>query len=320
MSTLNQVATLGHREVETYMVALQAAMKRSWVSRLALEVESDQEYEDYGWLTATPALREWAGPRIAKAFTANKIRIENKTFEGTLKFKSDNVRRDKTGMIDTRVRDLAIRTVGHWQKLLSLLILNGVNATFGNGYDGKTFFDDDHEEGKSGVQKNLLTASEVSKLEVTTEDDPTPLEAAQAVLGMIAYMLTITDDEAEFINDLAQDFLVMTGPSLGPAFSTACTSRTLEGDVDNPLAGQKNYRVSHVINPYLTSWTTQFAVFRTDGMVKPLILQKEYGPEIQVIGAGSEHEIKCNEQLFGVKLIGNVGYGLWQYGAHATLS
>ena len=43
MSTLNQVATLGHREVETYMVALQAAMKRSWVSRLALEVESDQE-------------------------------------------------------------------------------------------------------------------------------------------------------------------------------------------------------------------------------------------------------------------------------------
>jgi phage major head subunit gpT-like protein len=291
----------------------------SYLSQIAMHMDSDQASEDYAWLRATPALREWIGGRQAKGLTANKITITNKTFEGTLVFPSDDIRRDKIGAIDTRISDLARRVTAHWAKLISTLILNGTGSASGFCYDGHPFFDTDHSEGDSGTQLNLLAAAQVPTLGVVDPTAPTPFEAAQAVLGVIAYMFNYKDDKGEPMNDLARNFLVMTSPALSAAFSAAATQQVFGGGVSNPLAMQKSYSIAFVANPRLT-YTTQFVVFRTDAPVKPFILQEEEKLTVSVIGEGSEHEFKNNEQLFGVKVIGNCGYGLWQHAAHATLS
>jgi phage major head subunit gpT-like protein len=292
---------------------------KSWVDKIAMRFDSDQKIEEYAWLSASPALREWIGGREAVGLSANKISIENKTFEGTLSIPSDDIRRDKTGSIDIRIADLARRTIGHWAKLLSTLIINGVGATSGLCYDGQNFFDTDHSEGDSGTQLNLLAAGQVAALNVTTPTAPTPLEASQAVSGVIAYMMGWLDDKGEPLNETARSWLVMTGTTLAPAFSAAVSQKTLGGNIDNPLAEQKYFEISHVINPRMAALTTQFVVFRTDSPTKPFIRQEELF-EVEVVGPGSEHEFKNNEELFGVKLVGNVGYGLWSQAAHCILS
>jgi len=320
MGLNDSVSSLGSRDVKGFFTALEVASKLSWVDKLAMRMDSDSETENYKWLTATPALREWLGGRQAKRLLVNGLSITNKVFESTLEFLSEEIRRDKLGQIKVRIDDLADRVVMHNIGLLSTLILNGTGDTSGNCYDGQYFFDDDHEEGKSGVQKNLLAAGDVSQLNVGTATAPTALEAADAVLGVIAHMLTIKDDQAQYMNELARNFIVMTGPSLGPAFSGAVTRQTLDGNVTNPLAAQSEYKVSHFTNPRLSAWTTQFATFRADGALAPFILQEEVPVEIQVVGKGSEYEVLNRKQLFGVKTEGNVGFGLWQYASHSTLS
>lgn len=320
MSVGGSQASLGTREIRAFYSALEVEKEKSWADKIAIRFSSDQETEIYKWLSAAPALEEWISGREAKGLSVSSLSIKNKEYAAMLHFRSADVRRDKTGVIDARISDLARRTVAHYTKLLSLFLLNGTGDTYGLCYDEQYYFDTDHEEGDSGSQKNLLTASEVAKLNVTTATDPTPLEAAQAVLGVIAYMIGLKDSVGEYINEHAKQFLVMTGKDLGPAFSSAVTSRTLEGGTDNPLAQQTEFKVRHVINPHFSSLTTQFQVFRTDAPVKSMIIQEEVPLEVEVIGKGSEHEIKNREQLFGVSMTGGVGYGMWQNAAHATLS
>ncbi len=319
MSTGEAIASIGRGEIGRFLHEAEVDFGLSWVPQVAMETESDQASQDYLGLTSSPAIREWIGGRHAKGLTATKITIENRTFEGTLAFRSDDVRRDKTGGIGIRIDDLARRSTGHWCKLLSTLILNGTGSASGNCYDGHPFFDTDHSEGNSGIQLNLLAAAQVPALGVVDPTAPTVIEAAMAIQGVIAYMLNYKDDQGEPMNELARNFLVMTSPALAPAFSSAVSQQVLGGSVSNPLAMQKNYSITFVANPRLT-YTTQFVTFRTDAPLKPFIKQIEEKVKIEVIGAGSEYEILNNEQLFCVKLIGNVGYGRWQHAAHATLS
>jgi phage major head subunit gpT-like protein len=315
---------LGSREVRSFYAALELIANLSWVQKLCMHFDSDQASEIYKWLTAAPALREWIGPRLKKGLTTNGITIVNKTFESSIGIPTNDIRRDKTDQINVRIADLAARYYSHWAKLLSTLIINGGGSINGTAYDGQYYFDTDHLEGESGTQLNLLTASQVPTLNVGTAAAPTAYEAALAVLGMIAYMMTLKDDQGEPIHENAREFIVMTGPMLMPAFASAATKDKLDtgaGSVDNPLApgGSDSFKVSHVVNPRLSAWTTSIALFRADAPTKPFILQEEEGLTTQILGAGSEYEVVNDEQLFGVKCIGNAGFGLWQHAAKGTL-
>ena len=50
------------------------------------------------------------------------------------------------------------------------------------------------------------------------------------------------------------------------------------------------------------------------------ILQEEEGAKVEAVAEGSEEEFKNNRHLYGVRCIRNVGYGMWQHAARATLS
>ena len=306
--------------------ALEAYLASDWIGQLSMLFTSDQESETYKWLGMTPALREWIGGRQAKGFRENGITITNKSWEGTLEVLVDELRRDKTGQIMVRVGELARRAAELDGKLLSTLIANGTGSTSGLCYDGQYFFDSDHSEGESGTQTNLLTASEVTALNVSNATAPTTQEMSAAILGVIAYMIGYKDDQGEPMNANARNFLVMVPvASLAVALSAVMANlvTTSAGAAqDNPIkvAGQDGFKVSVVCNPRL-SWTAaNFAVFRTDGQTKPFIRQEEEPLSVDAIAEGSEEEFKNNRHLYGVKRICNVGYGYWQYAAYATLS
>ena len=297
-----------------FFAALEIYTGLSWIDLVSVLFNSDQESETYKWLGQAPAMREWIGGRHAKGFRENGITIFNKKFEATLDVPVDWMRRDKTGQIDIRIEEMAQRAVGHYGKLLSALIYAG---TTGLCYDGAEFFAADHTEGESGVQKNLLTKTEVPALEVVLETAPTISEAIAAILGVIAYMLGYKDDQAEPMNSEAKNFLVMTSVTLWPFLVHAVLGEpSPESNVLKELKKQ-GFNVSVVANPRLP-YTTQFVTFRTDAPAKSLIRQEEEKLTVGAKAEGSEYEFDNDAHQYGIKAIRNVGYGYWQYAAHST--
>ncbi len=221
-----------------------------------------------------------------------------------------------------RVDELARRVADHPGKLISQFIANGTGATYGLAYDGQYFFDSDHAEGESGTQINTLAAAQVAALNVGTATAPTPAEMADAILGVIAYLKSYKDDQGEPLNHDARTFLVVVPHTLYGAAYAAATKDAIVGAsgaiVPNVLAGGE-LKVRVVIDPR-SAWTTNFGIFRTDGGLRPFIFQQELAPQIRALAEGSEHETLHNEHVYTCKAIHNVGYGMWQYAALATLS
>ena len=299
-----------------FFAALEIYTGLSWIELVSVLFDSDQESETYKWLGQAPAMREWIGGRHAKGFRENGITIINKKFEATLDLPVDWMRRDKTGQIDIRIAEMAQRAVGHYGKLLSALILAG---TTGICYDGAEFFAADHTEGESGVQKNLLTKTDVPALEVVLETAPTAAEAIKAILGVIAHMLGYKDDQAEPMNSEARNFMIMTSVALWPYMVHAVMGEPSanESNVLKELKRQ-GFIVSVVANPRL-NYTTQFVTFRTDAPAKSLIRQEEEKLSVGAKAEGSEYEFDNDAHQYGIKAMRNVGYGYWQYARHATL-
>ena len=313
---------LGSRSVIGYFFArLEQYIGASWIDLLSVLFPSDQASETYKWLGQVPAMREWLGGRNAKGFLENGLTIANKKFEATLEVSVDDIRRDKTQQIMIRIDELAQRVASHWTSLLSTLIANGTGSTNGLCYDGQYFFDSDHSEGASGTQINLLTATQVTELDVTTAAAPTAAEAVSAILGVVAYMLNYKDNEGEPMNSEAKSFLVMTSPALWKRLVPAVVNPVVNSGDTNAIVSlrQDGFDIKLAANPRLT-YTTQFVTFRTDAPAKALIRQEEVPLEIAAKADGSEYEFDNDAHQYGVKAVRNVGYGYWQYASHATLS
>jgi len=315
-------AGLGSRSIiGTFYETLEQSVGATWMPSLAMEFTSDQESETYKWLGQSPAVREWIGGRLAKGLRENGLTIVNKTFEATLKVLVDEIRRDKTSQVMLRIKELADRVAAHPMSLISTLINNGGGATNGLAYDGQFFFDTDHQEGDSPSQKNDLVAGDYAVLNVGTATAPTANEMADALMAVIQHFYSLKDDQNEPINELARAFLVMVPVNMWGAAQNAVSANMLNtgsGSRDNPLM-KMGVSLSVAANPRLTA-TDKFAVYRTDGRTKPFIHQTEEGVTMSAIAEGSEHEFKENEHLYGVKVIRNVGYGMWQHAIRATLS
>lgn len=283
----------------------------AWINDLAMRIQSDQALETYAWLGDAPGLREFIGGRQPAELRENGFVISNKDYEGSIAIKSKDMRRDKLGMINIRVNQLADRANDHPAKLLSKLIIDGESTPC---YDGQYYFDTDHQEDASGAQSNDLTSG------ATTPAKPTADEFGDAIVGAIAAIYGFKDSKGEPMNQSATKFTVMVPTTLMAPALKAVTALLGTGGVSATLPSLKQYfDVTVVPNPRLT-WTTKFATFRTDDAAKSFILQEESIPDVIALGEGTEYEQLHKEQLFGVDWTGNVGYGFWQNAALTTFS
>jgi len=287
-----------------FYARLDQDLGNTWIPGVSREFSSNQESETYKWLGMAPAMREWVGGRQPRGFRASGITIENKRYEATLEVSMDEIRRDKTGQVMARVQELAERTNGHWASLLTALIVAGESAAC---YDGQYFFDTDHAEGDSGTQSNDITN------DITTTTAPTASEMQSSILLATQAILGFKDDVGEPMNENAREFLVMIPVPYLSATAMALGATVISQSSNNIMAlgslGGFVYRMA--ANPRL-SWTTKFALFRSDGPVSALIRQTEEGVTVDALAEGSEEEFKNDRHLYGVKARRNVGYGYWQ--------
>ncbi len=302
-SSLSSRAIIGE-----FYNTLQQNLGASWIPLISNLFDSNQEMETYKWLGMVPAMREWIGGRQAKGLRENGMDIRNKLFEATLEVLVDEIRRDKTGQVMIRVRELAQRANSHWAKLLSSLIVGGESSVC---YDGQYFFDTDHAEGDSGAQSNKI------QTDVATPTKPTPGEMENAILASVTALLGLKDDQGEPFNEDANQFLVMVPVSLmAPTAAALGAQIVMEGGAarSNTIvtAGALGgFEFKMATNARLP-WTTKFAVFNTGAEAKALIRQEEVGIEVSAIAEGSELEFKENKHWYGVKAHRNAGFGYWQ--------
>jgi phage major head subunit gpT-like protein len=295
---------------------LEQDMGGLWIPQVSNLFDSDQESETYKWLGQSPTMREWIGGRQAKGFATEGVTITNKEFEATLEVLVKEMRRDKTGQVMVRVRELAQRTNAHWAKLLSQLIVAGESAVC---YDGQYFFDTDHAEGDSGTQSNDLTH------DVTTPTAPTAGEAEAAILKAVQAILGFKDNQAEPMNENAREFLIMTPIGLMNSVAAAIgSSVVVDGSTSRTntiltLGTLGGFTMRMATNARL-SWTDKLAVFRTDAETKAFIRQEEEAVSMSAVAEGSELEFNENKHRYGVKASRNVGYGYWQRSALVTLT
>lgn len=289
----------------------------AWAPLVSMLFNSDQDSEEYVWLGQSPAMREWVGGRHAKGFLENGITVKNKHYEATIEVLVREMRRDKTGQVMTRIRELAQRTNSHWASLLSTLIVNAESTVC---YDGQYFFDTDHSEGSSGTQSNDIQV-DISALPVATNGTttvPSVEEFQQAMLQGVTQIQTFVDDQGEPMNENAMNFLCMVPPSYGFTARNALAMPANAGTtVMQPLGG---FNIGLAVNPRLSTWTTKFALFRTDGSVKPFIRQQETGVMLKAKAEGSEYEFDNDAHQYGVDTWRNVGYGYWQHACLVTLA
>ncbi len=308
----SQYQTITAANVRGMMLLALETGPAAWVTQLAMQTTSNQAAENYAWLGAPPALHEFNGNRQLDQVKENSFSISNKDFEGNIRVKSKDMRRDKLGMLQARVNELAKRVNDLPAKLLSTLILNGASSLC---YDGQYFFDTDHAEGSSGTLSNSIS------YDVGTPTAPTPDEMSGAIVASIQQMYGFKDDQGEPINQGASQFGVMVPVPFMGATLQARAQLLGAGGATAGLAALKDiFDIVPIVNPRL-NWTSKFATFRIDGGIKPFILQEEPGGrDIVAFGEGSEYEQMNKEQLFGVDWAGNVGYGYWQGAVLTTLT
>lgn len=304
-----------------YYKTLEQDIGSSWVGQVTNLFTSDQASEEYAWLGQVPTFREWIGGRQAKGFRENGILIPNKHFEATIEVLVRELRRDKTGQVLARIRELASRTNAHWASLLSTLLINGEATVC---YDGQFFFDTDHVDGDSGSQSNDLAVN-LQALPVQVHGvgtAPSVEELQLAVTTAIQSIVTFKDDQGEPWNENARSFLVLLPVALWSIGSRALyVPSDTPGPTQTTLAGPRaaGFGVSFAANARLTD-ATKFYVFRTDSEIKPLIRQEETQPVVKAIAEGSELEFKEDKHQYGVDAWRNVAYGLWQHSALVTMS
>lgn len=303
-----------------YFLRLEQSPGLRWVNAISNLFDSDQESETYPFLGQVPTLREWIGGRQAKSLRGDSLTISNLHYEATIEFLLKDMRRDKSGQIEARINEFADRTLTHWGSLLSTLILNGESLT---GYDGQYFFDTDHSEGDSGTQSNDISI-DISALPAEvhgTTTNPSKEEMQQAILKCIVQILGFVDDQGEPMNELANEFLVKVPPSLYPAAAAAVRdifNGALPQNMDPNLLEGMTVRAA--MNTRLSSWTDKFAVFRTDGAIKPLIRQQETEFDTKVKDENSEYAFDNKSIQIGIDGWRNVGYGFWQRACLGTMT
>ena len=301
--------------VASFMPRFEATVDGSWASRLSIRVNSEKASESYGWLGGAPSPREWLGGRHEQTLKRYAYTLVNKTYEGTLAFYRQDLRRSQGELLRGKVEEMAMKAARWPEKLISDVINDNTL-----GYDGIALFSAAHPESGTN-QKNLLTATEVPSANVAAPTAPTPAEMANVLVETIGYQYGITDDTGDTINGDAAEFTVMVATApLFSAVTQAIRLNSLVAGADNPLQGLGNLTINPIYNPRLTSATDKVFIFRTDGGLKPFINQVEVELERQLLGAGSEEEFKHDRHLYGIYMSRAAGPGMWQHAMRVTLS
>ncbi len=290
-------------------------------ARVCKQVNTTQETQDYGWMGTPPAIREFVDERVAKGLAVAGMKITDKTWEGTIAVSRRELENNQYGVIQERVRMLAQRMAQGIDELaFTMLYYHCKTATYGYSFDQydkdgnirtdatMTFSDTDH--------------SYPPPAEYTTSQSNygTAALSASAVFADYGAMMTWKDDRGKIIP--YKPDLLMVAPALYETalqivtpLSLPVASATAYANVSSRLG------LDVMVVPYWAanaSYAGSWALAKTDGIEKPLILQV-FTPaangqlfEFSALEGNSDNGFMRDVFYYGIRGRWNLGYGDWR--------
>ena len=287
-------------------------------SRYCTVIPSSSLDEKYGFLGASPGMREWLGDRHFNEMRAADYTLANKAWESSLKMDRFTMEDDRYGGLQESIGDLAEEAVYHPDELLFDIINAGESGTC---FDGQFFYDTDHSWGDSGTQSNDLTYNAADHTDVT------PLEFKKAFNAALKAMLA-------FKNDRGKYFIRPTAGKLGnivcrvplalydvavDAFESQLLVKTAgDGAETNVLIEKPDVQVIQYMGAGTTGGSdVKFDIDFLGGRLKPFVFQARSPLRFEVSGQAGI-EFKDVKAMTEARY--NVGYLMWPFSVRTTFN
>lgn len=121
---------------------------------VAMEVPSDSEGEEYGFMKNQSTIREWIGDRVLQNLSEASYTIKNRHFEGTIVVPADKIADRKLGGFNIPTKQLGQNARVFPNKLVFPMLANGMTT---RGLDGQYFFDANHPVGRPDGGVDLVS-------------------------------------------------------------------------------------------------------------------------------------------------------------------
>lgn len=301
-----------------FTVAYESRLAAANLAGLAMMATSASAQEIYRFASSAPKLTKRLGGMKVSPLTVREIIINNYIYDDGIEIPVQDIRRDRTGEIQRKVSELAESAADLKVQLIDDLLIYGDTTTLGLAWDGQKFFDTDHSYGASGTIINDIATAQVGALTVGNLAEVTPEEAADIIMGVIAYMMRFKDDRGRPINQNSRKWDVIVPPTLAAPFITAAYANNLAGGETNPL---KAFDVNVTVNGGV-DWTAEIAVVNTGDVNKAFIIQEEEPVNIEMFDSSNDPLGTRERQTAKVhaQWEGGSGFGDWRKIAKATLS
>jgi phage major head subunit gpT-like protein len=273
----------------------------------AMKTESTNAAENYQWLGALSALREWVGTKHIDDLRGYDYTIKNIDWELTLGVRRNHIEDDQLGLYNPRIADLSKKAAQHPDKLLSEARVLGATTLC---YDGQFFHDTDHVIGSSGTFANVRAGAGA-----TTANLITDFRIARAA------MLKFKNDAGEpfvesgmLLDRNSSPFVMVVPPDLQAAAEEMLFATTLS-QTSNVMMGAARL----VVDTRLTDANDWYLEYVADS-IKPYIYQERKPPQLVSLDNPntSEAAFMRQEYFYGVEGRWNVKYGLPQYSFKTT--
>lgn len=262
--------------------------------------------EDYAWLGNMPGVREWIGERQFQELRAARYLLANKLWETSVAIDREDIEDDRVGLYGPILEGVGREAAQHPDELFfNALVNGGANVC----YDGQYFFDTDHAWGDSGTQSNDISSS------ASTPAAPTATEWKTAFTKALTSMAAFKNDQGKLLNrptfGTESGLLAVIPMNMWQAAVDA-TQSTMISNSSNLLVSP----VRIVASPYLTT-TTKFYLFKTDGVLKPMVFQARR-PVQRAMKGLDDREFRAVKFMADARY--NVGYLAWWAAMRITLS
>ena len=263
--------------------------------RIAVEVPSNKSKESYAWLGATPTMRKFVDERMPGALAEHGFELENEKWESTISVDADALEDDQYGQIKLRVQQMAESARNFYGEKAFEALVNGDSTLC---YDGQYFFDNDHEEGDSGTQDNLLD------LELTSEN----LSTARS------HMMRFKDDKGKALKINGDTVVVppeLESTALEIVGAESIERYTASGDDKKPTMNVHRGRYTVITTPEITDADSWYLTC-SNRITKPVIFQNRKETDFNALEGNSETGFMRDEYLYGVKNRFAMGVGDWR--------
>lgn len=262
--------------------------------KISMVVPSDNPVEVYRWLNSVPLMRKWIGDRVIDKLSAEGFQILNEDYANGVEVERDDLRDDKLGLVEKRVRQCALAGPQAIDKAVFTLLNNSFAGTSGLAYDGQYLIDTDHTASTETGQTSQSNKGTAALAEASFEN---------ALVAMMA----LTNDRGVALDSMPK--ILVTGIT-GTVWKTA--RQLLQSDMNAAGTG-KNLNegiVQHIWSPYITG--NKWFLINPD--VPPIIVQIRQQAELRVpVQDFNDLMAFMRKTLYyGADMSFGVGYGMWQ--------